>query len=159
MSDTNRVAEIISHEKQADEIQVQADTHRWEAARLISEELATGKTQSKLADEIGKSQGHVSKCSKLWEKFSSENNRPEWSKAYSSVSSRPPKTGENSPPVAVPTSTDPGSSQPNGENSPKTDDEVSHLIDLALGANDWNDALTSFRKAWEMHHHEAKLAA
>ena len=54
-----RVDQIIQHEAAADQKASEAEEHRWEAARLISEELADGKSQVRLADEIGKSETHV----------------------------------------------------------------------------------------------------
>lgn len=57
---SDRVSEIIFLEAKADEVQIEIDQYRWEAARLICEELRTGKSQQVLADEIGKSANHVS---------------------------------------------------------------------------------------------------
>jgi hypothetical protein len=62
----DRVAEIISHERQADDLSAQSDGHRWEAARLISEELPDGKSQRQLAAEIGKHHSHVQRMAKCW---------------------------------------------------------------------------------------------
>jgi hypothetical protein len=87
----DRVAEIIEHEKLADDLQASADEHHWEAARLIAAELGDGKTQTRLAAEIGKGQGHVSKCAKIWRTYGdySPENRPAWHDAYRSVSCKP----------------------------------------------------------------------
>lgn len=54
-----RVQQIIRLEREADDAQ-------WEAARLISEELDSGKSQRQLAREIGKSQTHVRYMVKCW---------------------------------------------------------------------------------------------
>lgn len=54
-----RVQQIIRLERQADDAQ-------WEAARLIAEELAEGKSQRQLAREIGKSQAHVFRMNRCW---------------------------------------------------------------------------------------------
>jgi hypothetical protein len=163
MSDMNRVAEIIRHEKEADKIQLKADDHRWEAARLISEELESGKTQKALAKEISKTQGHVSKCAALWKKFSDENDRPTWAKAYNSVSSRPSKT--SSEPKAE--------SESNTENLPESqpvsvpeptpvfrtyDGRIETLLNQAMSADSWDEAVASFEAAWNLHH-RVKLAA
>jgi hypothetical protein len=56
---TPRVQRIIQLERQADDAQ-------WEAARLICEELAEGKTQRQLAREIGKGLTHVHYMAKCW---------------------------------------------------------------------------------------------
>jgi hypothetical protein len=58
----DRVQEIIRLEKNA-------EVNQWEAARLISEELADGKSQRQLAQEIGKSQTHVRYMAKTFEIF------------------------------------------------------------------------------------------
>ena len=63
----SRVQQIIEHEQRADELAAKAEEHRWEAARLISEELAAGKTQRQLGDEIGKSHEHVRLMSRCWQ--------------------------------------------------------------------------------------------
>lgn len=54
-----RVQQIIRLEREADDAQ-------WEAARLITEELDSGKSQRQLAREIGKSQTHVRYMAKCW---------------------------------------------------------------------------------------------
>ena len=56
---SGRVLEIIEHEQTADRLQEESDWHRWEAARKIAEELADGKSQRKLAREIGKTHPHI----------------------------------------------------------------------------------------------------
>lgn len=61
-----RVDQIIQHEAAAVQSAQEAEAHRWEAARLISEELADGMSQRALAAEIGKSQPHVSYMAKCW---------------------------------------------------------------------------------------------
>lgn len=56
------------HEEEADKAQAASDHHRWEAARLIAEELAEGTSQRKLAAKIGKSHTHVRLMKECWEK-------------------------------------------------------------------------------------------
>jgi hypothetical protein len=63
---SQRVNEIIHHEAEADRLTAEASEHRWEAARLIVEELVTGKTQRQLAQEIGKSHVHVGAMARVW---------------------------------------------------------------------------------------------
>ena len=88
-----RVAEIISHESDAEKLQADADAHCWEAARLISEELSTGTSQKVLAYSISKSQPHVSKCAAVWAKYGDYSlaNRPLWADAYHEKNSKAPK--------------------------------------------------------------------
>ena len=86
----DRVQQIIKLEAEADQAEATASEIRWEAARLIWEELQSGKPQRQLAREIGKSQGHVSKCSAMWERYAdSPENRPVWRDAYRGVSGKP----------------------------------------------------------------------
>jgi hypothetical protein len=59
---SDRVQEIIRLEKRA-------ESDLWDIARLISEELADGKSQRQLAREIGKGQTHVSYMAKTWALF------------------------------------------------------------------------------------------
>jgi len=99
---SHRVNEIIRLEKLADDSQ-------WEAARLIAEELADGKTQQKLAGEIGRSQPHVSYMAKTWREFYNlgYNERPPFNDAYHSPEVRglPKPTPEPAPtPAPVPPS-------------------------------------------------------
>ena len=63
---TARVAKIIECERQADQHAKAADELRWEAAELIASELAEGKTQRQLANEIDKSQRHVGYMNRVW---------------------------------------------------------------------------------------------
>lgn len=56
------VPEIIELEKRAHSADVDSDRCRWEAARLMVEELDGGMSQRRLAEEIGKSQSHVKLC-------------------------------------------------------------------------------------------------
>ena len=63
----SRVEQIVALERQADDLDKQSDDLRWEAARLIVEELEeTKKTQRALAREIGKSHTHVSHMKRAW---------------------------------------------------------------------------------------------
>lgn len=62
----SRVELIIHHEAEADRKEQEVSSLRWEAARLISEELATGKSHRQLAGEIGKSHVHVGAMARVW---------------------------------------------------------------------------------------------
>lgn len=62
-----RVEEIIRLEAQADRMADEADRAKWEAARLIAEEVQSGKSLRKLAGEIGKSHQHVDRMKRCWE--------------------------------------------------------------------------------------------
>ena len=96
MTRLSNVEKIIKHEALADRGQEAVDKHRWEAARLIWEELATGKTQETLAEEIGKSQSHVSKMARAWQKYSPENSN--FQEVYYRLSSKPRRATD--PPAA-----------------------------------------------------------
>jgi hypothetical protein len=85
---TPRVQRIISVEKAAERYDELADGCRWEAARLISEELADGKSQVRLAEEIGKSQAHVSYMAKTWRYNLGYSDRPSFNEAYHSPAIR-----------------------------------------------------------------------
>jgi len=61
-----RIEEIIWCEGQADQLDMEADGLRWTAARLIAEELDTGKTQRVLGEQIGKSHAHVGYMRQVW---------------------------------------------------------------------------------------------
>lgn len=95
----SNIEQIIQHEADAERLEADADGHRWEAARLISEELATGKPQRQLAREINKSQSHVSKMKAVWEKYGTDSpeNRPAFQDAYLEVSSKKPKSPKPKP--------------------------------------------------------------
>lgn len=88
--------EIIAHELEADRLQREGDAHRWEAARLIVEELDAGKTQRALAAEIGKSATHVNHMAQTWRVCLGKHERPPWNEAYHSPeirrSEKMPKT-------------------------------------------------------------------
>jgi hypothetical protein len=87
----DKVREIISHEAQAEEAEASANEHRWEAARLISEELASGTSQRQLAREIGKDEKHVRLMRKCWESCglkSAPEDRPLFNTVYNSTEVR-----------------------------------------------------------------------
>lgn len=63
----NRIDEIIYHETAADAESSTRSAHRWQAAKLIYEEVESGKTKYKLAQEIGKSQHHVRWSARCWD--------------------------------------------------------------------------------------------
>lgn len=72
------VAAIRWHEEAADLLHERGDYHRWEAARLIAEELEGGrKTQPQLATEVGKSQQHVSQMRAVWDVYGDRFNNPD----------------------------------------------------------------------------------
>lgn len=99
----DRVLEIIHHERAADEAEATADEHRWEAARLISEELAAGTSQRDLATAIGQSQSQVFRKNAVWERFARESDRPAFSKAMNSAAPRgEPKPRPDNKPVPEP---------------------------------------------------------
>jgi hypothetical protein len=58
---------IREYEADADKHEADASQLRWEAARLIWEELDGGKSQAKLAGEIGKDRSHVRWMKGCWE--------------------------------------------------------------------------------------------
>jgi hypothetical protein len=71
----NRVKQIIYHEREARRLQAETDEHQWIAARLISEELETGKAKAQLGREIHKTEAHVrymARCHKAKLKFGSD---------------------------------------------------------------------------------------
>jgi len=61
-----RVAEIKSHLEAAEVPNREASTHMWIAARLIWEEVESGKSRRALGDEIGKSHTHVRYMYNCW---------------------------------------------------------------------------------------------
>ena len=86
-----RVEEIIFHEVEAEKLEAdatklgqEADGHRWEAARLIFEEISSGKSQRQLAREIGKSYEHVRIMAKTWNIFGKCQPRLAFNVAYHS---------------------------------------------------------------------------
>ena len=81
----NRVKQIIYHEQEASRLQAEADEHQWIAARLISEELETGKSKAQLGREIHKTEAHVrymARCHKAKLKFGSD--APPFNTVYNS---------------------------------------------------------------------------
>lgn len=84
----DKVQRIIELEENADKLESEASDVRWEAARLISEELASGTSQRALASAIGKSQPHVFRMKTVWERFARESVRPPFSEAMNSVAPR-----------------------------------------------------------------------
>jgi transposase len=92
-----RVEEIIWCEGQADQV-VKDAAHdaselRWTAAKLITEELATGKTQREVAEEIGKGHQHVGRMTQVYKIFGGALRRQERSfdSYYKEVQDRGPK--------------------------------------------------------------------
>lgn len=93
-----RIAEIIDHERQADQLAAAADAHRWEAARLIAAELAGGKTQRQLAAQIGKSQAHVSFMARAWRDYHGNQDRPAFAEVYQALKAAPAPSAIGAPP-------------------------------------------------------------
>jgi hypothetical protein len=92
-----------------------AEWNHWEAARLISEELADGKSQRQLANEIGKSHTHVQHMAKAWEwqlKLP-PSDRPPFNELYNS----PEVRGQS---AAKPKSVPPAEPPPSYEPEPST---------------------------------------
>ena len=58
---------------QADQKSAEESALRWDAARLLAEEAATGKSQRDLAAEVGRSQTYVRYSIEIWEKNRAEN--------------------------------------------------------------------------------------
>lgn len=92
-----RIAEIIDHERQADQLAAAADAHRWEAARLIATELASGKTQRQLAAQIGKSQAHVSFMARAWRDYHGNQDRPAFTEVYQALKAAPAPSAIGAP--------------------------------------------------------------
>ncbi len=93
----NRIDEIISHEKLAEEATAEAEDHRWEAARLMYEEIHEGgSSQRKLAAMIGKSQPHVFRYCRAWERYVnvSPADRPSFAKACEQANPPGPAKGQ-----------------------------------------------------------------
>jgi hypothetical protein len=63
----DRIAEIKRHLSIAEGDERTVSAHRWEAARLIWEEIEEGKSRRELAREIGKSHTHVRYMYNCWD--------------------------------------------------------------------------------------------
>lgn len=91
-SERTRIEEIIWCEGQASQVIVDAardsDQLRWTAARLIAEELTTGKTQRQVAEEIGKSVTHVNFMNQVWRVYLGKQERS-FHSCYQEVKRRP----------------------------------------------------------------------
>lgn len=75
-SELTRVQQIIEDEAAADQLDkaiaeqtAERDMRRWRAAENIAAELADGKTQRQLAEEIGKDHRHVGRMAQVWREF------------------------------------------------------------------------------------------
>jgi hypothetical protein len=130
---TPRVQQIIRLEKEADDAQ-------WEAARLISEELAEGKSQRQLAREIGKSQPHVLYMHRCWRLRDNYSYHSSFSEVYNSPEIRaagekpdpapepeplPLGEPEVSAPEPAPAANPPAGRQPNDDGAQDLDDGTS----------------------------------
>lgn len=62
------IKQIIAHEAAAEKLEIKAaDDHKWEAARLITEGLASGMTIRVLAEAIKKSKNHIWSMRRCWQ--------------------------------------------------------------------------------------------
>lgn len=116
---TPRVQQIIRLEREADDAQ-------WEAARLIAEELAEGKSQRQLAREIGKSQGHVRFMNRCWTlrgEYYSIHPRPSFGEFYNSSFVRAAEEKAESEPVREPEPLPGLEAGPVPESAPKDSEE------------------------------------
>lgn len=118
-------AAIRWHEQAADLLSERADEHRWEAARLISEELETGKSQRQLASEIGKSQPHVWRMNQCWKRYFKVSEPPSFNEIYNSDEIRGVKPPEPEPPELD------QSDDPEPEPEPEGDEEDDPYGELA----------------------------
>lgn len=87
MSETtelSRVDQIIYIEAQADKLEEDVNSLRWQAAELIWQELDSGKSQRQLASEIGKSATHVNHMAKTWRVCLGKHPLPPFNEAYHS---------------------------------------------------------------------------
>lgn len=149
---SDRVGQIIQHEQLADELQSKSDEHRWEAARLISEELADGKTQRELGREIGKSQTHVSFAAKTWDAFGADyqgNHAPSWNEAYHSPEVRAPQREE--PPAPEP-DPNPAGGEPDkpGGNGPPTG-LIADLVRARRSLMSLSEGREKLPASWHVH--------
>lgn len=120
-----RIRSIINHEREAVECTAAAgrmialaEKHRWEAARLIVEELDSGKSQAQLAREIGKSQPHVHRMAKCWNLYLKvlPSERPSLNEVYNSPEVRGPAS---KPAVEQPREEPPADPGPTFDNNPQ----------------------------------------
>lgn len=88
----SRIDQIIEHESAAAKLEIKAaDDHKWEAARLIAEELASGTTQRALAKAIGKKRPHIQRMLYCWERRGSLRIQQSFNAFYNSEIVRGPK--------------------------------------------------------------------
>lgn len=120
----SRVAEIIDHERQADQLAAASDAHRWEAARLIAEELDGGKSQRQLAADIGKSQTHVSFMARAWRDYQGNQLRPPFAEAYQALKAKPVPAAIEAPTSAIVETPAPDESQEPQPLTPRTPERI-----------------------------------
>lgn len=86
----NRIYDIIKLEAEADKLSEEYENNRWETARLISDELASGTSQRQLASQVGKSQMHISRMNTVWQRNArvSLEDRPSFTEAYNAANPR-----------------------------------------------------------------------
>jgi len=94
----SNIERIIELEKFIDGDAEQLESARWEAARLIAEELESGKSKAQVAREISKSEGHVRHMAKVWESYLGTDERPLFNKAYQEAK-KPKHTARNDVPI------------------------------------------------------------
>lgn len=137
-----RVQQIIRLEREADDAQ-------WEAARLITEELAAGKSQRQLAREIGKSLSHVHYMAKCWKlsvhysehsyaSFSEFYNSPLIRTAEGKAESEPAKEADPLPGLEAGPApeSEPEEKQPEPGSPPFAEDEAGTADDLGSSEPD-----------------------
>jgi hypothetical protein len=96
----NRIEEIKKHLSIADEEEISVSDHRWEAARLIWEEIEeSGISFRRLGDEVGKSHSHVRYMYRTWDLIGSRlpsNALPNFNTSYNSPEVRGETADEDS---------------------------------------------------------------
>ena len=81
-----RIKRIKAEERAADASEKDVEAHRWEAARLIVEELDSGTTQAALAKELGQARTTVTNKARTWRKYGpGPGPLPQWHVAYEEV--------------------------------------------------------------------------
>jgi hypothetical protein len=81
----DRIAEIKSHLRVAEDNEHKASEHFWEAARLIWEEVNDGTSRRELARALGKSHTHIRYLYNCWEMVGAKaDNLPPFNAVYNS---------------------------------------------------------------------------
>jgi hypothetical protein len=149
----DRISEIIRLEKEATEADGEANDLRWESARLISEELETGKTQRTLSEEVGLSQPEVFRRKTAWGRYAGVS--PEQRPAFATACDEANKRGQQ---VSVTTSKNEGW-EPKGQSGQNTAQAVGTEEDLSL-PDRWVANLDAALRTIEYHPKQAnKMSA